>query len=328
MRRPLRRAVLGALIATPAARALGQATDAERWPARPVRMVVPFAPGGTTDILARIVATRLAEQLGQPVVVENKAGAGGNVGAAEVARAAPDGYTMLMATPGPLSINRSLMKQLPFDPDRDFAAVGQVVSVQSVLVAHPGQPFRTFQEFVAHVRARPGQLTYASGGNGSSPHLAAELLKAQARLFLVHLPYRGDAPAVADVIGGQVPVMIANIAVVLAHVRSGRLRALAVAGPRRSPLLPDVPTIGESGLPGYSVTGWAGLVVPRDTPRPIVQRLNAELVRALATPDVAERISQQAAEVVSGTPEAFDAFYRAEASRWAKVIADARIALD
>jgi tripartite-type tricarboxylate transporter receptor subunit TctC len=328
MQRPLRRAALGALIATCAGRAFAQATDAERWPVRPVRMVVPFAPGGTTDILARIVATRLAEQLGQPVVVENKAGAGGNVGAGEVARAAPDGYTMLMGTPGPLSINRSLMKQVPFDPDRDFAAVGQVVSVQSVLVAHPAQPFRTFEEFVAYVRARPGQLTYASGGNGSSPHLAAELLKAQARLFLVHLPYRGDAPAVADVIGGQVPVMIANIAVVLSHVRSGRLRALAVAGPRRSPLLPDVPTIGESGLPGYSVTGWAGLVVPRETPRPIVQRLNTELVRALANPDVAERIAQQAAEVVSGTPEAFDAFYRAESTRWAKVIAGARITLD
>ncbi|MCU0973209.1 MAG: tripartite tricarboxylate transporter substrate binding protein [Burkholderiales bacterium] len=304
------------------------AQDAERWPTRPIRMIVPFAPGGTTDIIARIIAPRMAEGLGQPVVVENRPGAGGNVGAEQVARAAPDGYTMLLGTPGPLATNVSLMKQMPYDPAKDFTAIGQVVSVQSVVVVNAQQPFQTLADLVAYAKRNPGKLTYGSGGAGSSPHLAGELLKAQAGIFMVHLPYRGDALAVNDLLGGQISAMVANIAGVLPHVKSGKLRALAVAGPKRSPLLPEVPTVSESGLPNYSVTGWAGLVAPAGTPAPIVAKLNAELNRVLNSPDVAERIAQQAAEPAPGSAAAFDSFIRSELSRWAEVIKRSRITLD
>jgi tripartite-type tricarboxylate transporter receptor subunit TctC len=291
-------------------------------------MIVPFAPGGTTDIIARIIAPRMAEGLGQPVVVENRPGAGGNVGAEQVARAAPDGYTMLLGTPGPLATNVSLMKQMPYDPAKDFTAIGQVVSVQSVVVVNAQQPFQTLADLVAYAKRNPGKLTYGSGGAGSSPHLAGELLKAQAGIFMVHLPYRGDALAVNDLLGGQISAMVANIAGVLPHVKSGKLRALAVAGPKRSPLLPEVPTVSESGLPNYSVTGWAGLVAPAGTPAPIVAKLNAELNRVLNSPDVAERIAQQAAEPAPGSAAAFDSFIRSELSRWAEVIKRSRITLD
>ncbi|HKU99969.1 MAG TPA: tripartite tricarboxylate transporter substrate binding protein [Vineibacter sp.] len=321
--------MLGSIVALIASATLTQAHDAGlRYPERPLRMVVPFAPGGTTDIFARLIAAKMSEDLGQPIVVDNKPGAGGNIGAESVARSAPDGYTLLIGTPGPLTINPSLLKSMPYDAARDFAAIGQMISVQSVLVVHPSTPFKTVRDLIEQARARPRQLSYAAPGVGSSPHLAMELFIAQAGVRIESIPYKGDAQALADLVGGQVPIMISNIAGVLPHIQSGKLRPLAVAGPRRSPQLPDVPTIAEAGLPGYAVSGWAGMLVPAGTPGPVVARLGSALNKALTATDVIAKIEQQSAEVATGSPEAFTAFLQAERARWADVIRTAGIAIE
>ena len=297
------------------------------FPNKPIRVVVPFAPGGTTDVLARAVAVKMQESLGQAIVIDNKPGAGGNVGADNVAKAAPDGYTLLLATPGPLSINPSLFKTLPFNPERDFAAVGQMITIQTVMIVLPGSPLKSVQDVIAQAKSQ-GKLVYASAGNGTTPHLAAELLSAMAGVDLQHVPYKGDAPALADLLGGHVPLMAANIAGVIGQLRDGKVRAIAVTGPVRSALLADVPTVAESGIPGYGVTAWAGLVAPAGTPAPVIARLNAALNKALAAPEVAERMRQLSAEVVSGTPEQLAELAGSERKRWAKVIAERRITLD
>jgi len=313
-----RRLILTGAIGLAAGAASAQ--PAARFPERPVRMVVPFAPGGSTDIFARLVAAKMSEDLGQQIVVDNKPGAGGNIGAEAVARSAPDGYTLLVGTPGPLTINPNLMKSMPYDPARDLVGVGQIVNVQSVLVVNPATGIASVHELIDRARAQPGKLSYASPGLGSSPNLAMELFAAQAGIRIESIQYKSDSQALTDVMSGQVPIMIANIAGVLPHIRSGKLRALAVAGPRRSALLPDVPTVSEAGLAGYAVTGWAGLLAPAGTPSPVIEQLNRALNKALATPDVVAKIEQQSAEPAPVSPKAFDAFMADERARWAEVI--------
>lgn len=313
-----RRLILTGAIGLAAGAASAQ--PAARFPERPVRMVVPFAPGGSTDIFARLVAAKMSEDLGQQIVVDNKPGAGGNIGAEAVARSAPDGYTLLVGTPGPLTINPNLMKSMPYDSTRDLVGVGQIVNVQSVLVVNPATGIASVHELIDRARAQPGKLSYASPGLGSSPNLAMELFAAQAGIRIESIQYKSDSQALTDVMSGQVPIMIANIAGVLPHIRSGKLRALAVAGPRRSALLPDVPTVSEAGLAGYAVTGWAGLLAPAGTPSPVIEQLNRALNKALATPDVVAKIEQQSAEPAPVSPKAFDVFMADERARWAEVI--------
>jgi tripartite-type tricarboxylate transporter receptor subunit TctC len=270
----------------------------------------------------------MGEGLGQSVVVDNKPGAGGNIGAEFVAKSPPDGYTLLVGTPGPLAINVSLMRKVPYDPVKDFSAIGQFVGVQSVILAGPNQPFRSIADVVAFGKQNPGKLTFGSAGMGSSPHLAMELFNASAGLQMVHVAYKGDAPALTDLIGGQVQLMVANLAGVITQIKAGKVRPLAVAGPKRSSLVPDVPTVAESGVAGFSVTGWAGVVAPAGTPKAIVDRLNAELNKALAAPELIDKIQQQASEPVSTTPEQFSDLIKSENLRWAKVIRDARIQVE
>lgn len=313
-----RRLILTGAIGLAAGAASAQ--PAARFPERPVRMVVPFAPGGSTDIFARLVAAKMSEDLGQQIVVDNKPGAGGNIGAEAVARSAPEGYTLLVGTPGPLTINPNLMKSMPYDPARDLVGVGQIVNVQSVLVVNPATGIASVHELIDRARAQPGKLSYASPGLGSSPNLAMELFAAQAGIRIESIQYKSDSQALTDVMSGQVPIMIANIAGVLPHIRSGKLRALAVAGPRRSALLPDVPTVSEAGLAGYAVTGWAGLLAPAGTPSPVIEQLNRALNKALAAPDVVAKIEQQSAEPAPVSPKAFDVFMADERARWAEVI--------
>ena len=286
---------------------------------RPIRLVVPFTPGGSTDILARALAPKLAAALGQNVVVDNKPGAGGSLGAAEVARAEPDGLTLLMGHIGTLAVNPAIYDKLPYDPVRSFAPVAYVARVPNVLVVPAASAFRDFKDFIARAKAHPGKYTFSSGGNGSAAHITFEALKLRARLFLLHIPYRGTAPSVTDLLAGQVDATFTGTPAVLPHVRAGRLRALAVSSAQRLAALPDVPTVAESGYPGFEADQWYGVVAPARTPAALVQRLNAEINRALALPDVAQQLAVEGAEPAPGTPEAFGQLIARELPRWADV---------
>jgi tripartite-type tricarboxylate transporter receptor subunit TctC len=305
-------ALIGAASATGAA--------ARSYPDKPIRMVVPFAPGGATDIFARLVAQKLSESLGQQVVVENKPGAGGNLGADAVAEAAPDGHTIVMGTVGTHAINGSLYASMPYDAQKDFEPVALVAAVPNVMVVNPKVPAATVQEFVDYARSRPGQVNMASSGNGTSIHMSGELFKQQTGVDMTHVPYKGSGPALTDLLGGQVQVMFDNLPPSMPHIRSGSLRALAVTSPKRSPALPDVPTVAEAGVPGYEATSWFGVFAPAGTPRPIVDRLNAEINEALASPDAKARFDEMGAEARATTPAEFRDFTRAEAAKWAQVV--------
>jgi tripartite-type tricarboxylate transporter receptor subunit TctC len=285
-------------------------------------------PRGTTDILARIVGQGLSVEFGQSVVIENRAGAGGNIGGQVAAKAAPDGYTLFMGTVGTQAINASLYKKMPFDPIKDFAPITRVANVPNLLVANPAQPFKSVAELIAYAKANPGKVNFASSGNGTSIHLSGELFKTMAKVQMVHVPYKGSAPAVTDLMGNQVGIMFDNLPSVIQHVRSGKLRPLAVTTAKRSPELPDVPTIAESGLPGYEATSWFGLLAPAGTPAAVIGKLNSAIVKVLAQPDVRKRISDQGAEVYSETPEQFAAFIQAEGIKWGKVVRDSGASLD
>jgi len=313
----------GALLAVASALAMAQSG----FPNKPIRLVVPFAPGGTTDLLARAVGQKMGEGLGQQIVIENKPGAGGNIGADSVAKSAPDGYTLLLGTPGPLAINASLFKSMPFSPERDLAPVGQLINIQAVAITLPSSPWKSLRDVAAQAKAAEG-VTYASAGNGTTPHLAAELYASVVGIDLQHVPYKGDAPALTDLLGGHIKLMFANLAGVIGPLREGKVRALAVTGASRSKALPDVPTIAEAGAPGYAVTAWAGLFVPAGTPTGVVNRLNAELNRALATPEVNERMALLQAEIAASTPEQLAALVRTEQQRWARIITERGIKLD
>jgi tripartite-type tricarboxylate transporter receptor subunit TctC len=269
----------------------------------------------------------MGEGLGQQIVIENKPGAGGNIGADSVAKSAPDGYTLLLGTPGPLAINASLFKSMPFSPERDLAPVGQLINIQAVAITLPSSPWKSLRDVAAQAKAAEG-VTYASAGNGTTPHLAAELYASVVGIDLQHVPYKGDAPALTDLLGGHIKLMFANLAGVIGPLREGKVRALAVTGATRSKALPDVPTIAEAGAPGYAVTAWAGLFVPAGTPTGVVNRLNAELNRALATPDVNERMALLQAEIAASTPEQLASLVRTEQQRWARIITERGIKLD
>jgi tripartite-type tricarboxylate transporter receptor subunit TctC len=291
-------------------------------------MIVPFSAGGTTDILARIVGQALTAELGQSVVIDNRAGAGGNIGGQLAARAPADGYTLFMGTVGTHAINEALYKKMPFDPIKDFAPLSRVANVPNLLVAHPAQPFKTVQEMIAYAKANPGKINFGSSGSGSSIHLSGELFKSMAKVDMVHIPYKGSAPAVNDLLGNQIAIMFDNMPSAIQHVRAGKLRAIAVTTAKRSPELPNVPTIAESGVPGYEATSWFGLFAVAGTPAPIVTQLSKALVKVLNNPDVKAKIVAQGGEVVAETPEQFAAFIKAETAKWGKVVKDSGASVD
>lgn len=298
------------------------------YPSKTITIIVPFAAGGTTDILARIVAQGLTAELGQTVIVDNRAGAGGNIGGQAAARATPDGYILFMGTVGTHAINASLYKKMPFDPIKDFAPLTRVANVPNLLVANPKQPFKTVKELIAYAKANPGKLNFASSGNGSSIHLSGELFKSMTKIDMQHVPYKGSAPAMTDLLGNQVGIMFDNMPSAIQHVRSGKLRALGVTTAKRSPELPDVPTIAEAGVPGYEATSWFGMFAPAATPPAIITTLNNAIVKVLAKPEVKKQINDQGAEVYSETPAHFADFIQKESAKWSKVVKDSGASMD
>jgi tripartite-type tricarboxylate transporter receptor subunit TctC len=302
---------------------------AQQYPSKPIRYVVPFPPGGGNDILAREIGQHLALQLGKAVVVDNRAGASTVIGTDIVAKSLPDGYTILMGNNTALAINSALYDKLPFDPVKDFAPVTMLATAPFVLMVHPALPAKSLKELIDLAKARPGKIHFASAGTGVSTHLAGELLKSMAKIDIVHVPYRGAGPALVDVIGGQVEMTFNNIVSSIPHIKSGRLRALAVTGMKRSPVLPELPTIDEpGGLKGYEASVWYGVVAPARTPVAIVSRLSTELNRVLNNPQVRERLNADGATIVGGTPEQFGLVIREDVVRWAKVVKQANIRLD
>ena len=293
---------------------------AQAWPAKPIKYVVPFAAGGTTDILARTISEKLSVALGQPVVVENKPGAGGGLGAAEVAKAAPDGYTIMGGTISTHAINASLYKNLPYDPVRDFAAITLIARVPNMLVINNDIPAKDVAELIALMKANPGKWSFASSGNGTSQHLSGELFKGMAGVDMQHIPYKGSPPALTDVMGGQVSMTFDNITTAWPLAKGGKLRALAVTTAKRSPVSPEVPTLAESGLPGYEIGSWQGVFAPAGTPPEIVKRLNAEIVKIINSPDVQKKLLELGAEPVANSPEEFTALVKTEVVKWGDVV--------
>ncbi len=301
---------------------------AEPWPAKPLRIVVAYAAGGPVDLIARPLAQRLSESFGQPVVIDNRAGANGNIGAEQVAKSAPDGYTLLMGSKSQLTINPLLYGRTGFDPARDLSPVSLIASSPSGLMVHPLLPVKSLKEFTALLRARPAKLSYASAGNGSANHLAAELYKMLAKVDLLHVPFKGGGPALNAVVGGQIEVIFISVPLTLPFVKAGRLRMLAVCANKRIAVMPDVPTMAEAGLPGHESSAGAGLLVPAGTPREIIARLHAETVKVLAQADTRDKLVAQGLDVIGGTPEQFTAVLREETERWAKVVTAAKMKLD
>ncbi len=297
------------------------ASLAQDYPSKPVRMVVPFSPGGSTDALARIVGQKLTERSGQPVIIENRAGAGGNIGAEQVARSAPDGYTLLLGGV-PHAISASLYSRLPYDLARDLAAIAEIASFPSAIVLHPSLPANSASELIALARARPGRLSFGSAGNGSPNHLSLELFQTMAGVRMVHVPYKGSGQLVGDLLAGQVQLASMGLPVAVPHVQSGKLRAIAVTGAARSSLLPEVPTLSEAALPGFEVTSWYGVFGPAGLPADIVVKLNSEIGSAVTAPEVKERLAALGAEPSVKAPDQFGRYVRQEIARWAKVVKD------
>lgn len=318
----LLRAVLIAAAALVSSAALGQA-----YPSRPITLVVPYPPGGLIDIVARIVQPRLQAELGGSIVVENRSGAGGNVGAESVARAAPDGHTLLMGNPS-LALSQHIYPKLNYRPLQDFFYIGQYGTVPNVLLVNPSLPVKTVPELIDYLRKNPGRLNYASNGYGTSPQMSMELLKGMTNTFILHIPYRGSGPAVASLLAGETQLMFDNLPPVVAHIKSGKMRALAVTSLKRSHVMPDLPTLDEVGLKGYEVTAWFGIVAPAATPRETVMKINAALNRATQDPKVNENLTSRGANVIQGTPEQFLAFVKAESDKWGPVVKRAGIVAD
>ncbi len=295
---------------------------------RAIRLLVPFTPGGSTDILARALAPKLSAALGQNVLVDNKPGAGGSLGASEAAKGEADGSVLLMGHIGTLAVNPAIYPRLGYDPLKSFVPVAWVARVPNVLVVPASAPVRSFKDFIERARTRPGQFTFSSGGNGSAAHITFEYLKLAARIFMLHIPYRGTAPSVTDLIAGNVDATFTGAPAVLPHVKSGRLRALAVSSAQRIPSLPDVPTVAESGFPGWEADQWYGVVAPAGTPAAVVNRLNAEINKALALPDVAQQLASEGAVPMPGTPQAFADLIQREIPRWAAVVKAGHVSPD
>ncbi|WP_149535780.1 Bug family tripartite tricarboxylate transporter substrate binding protein [Siccirubricoccus phaeus] len=319
----MRRLLLALLLAPVAAGAQGQTAG---YPDRPIRLIVATAAGGASDILARQVGAKLGEVLGQQIVVDPRPGANGNIAAVAAARSAPDGYTLMMGTIGAMAVNPAIYRDPGYDPARDFEAVARLVRFANILVVHPSNPSHTMAEFIAWARTRPaGANTYGSPGNGGSPHLAMVVFARMAGLQMEHVPYRGAAPALNDLVAGNLTAAFSDPLLTLPQIKDGRVRALAVSGPRRLAAAPEIPTVAEAGLPGYEVTGWLGIVAPRGVPAPIVTRLNAELNRIVQEPEMTARLASQGAEVTTGTPVEFQDYIHSEIRRWAEVTREAGI---
>lgn len=299
---------------------LAAAAQAENYPSKSIRIVVPFPPGGATDLAARLIATKMGEHWKQTVVVDNRPGAGGNLGADLVAKSPPDGYTLVMGVTGSHAINTSLYTALPYDPVADFEAISQVAVVPNVIVVHPSVPANTLAELVTLARREPGKLNYASLGNGTAAHLTMEMFKSAAGIDIVHIPYKGSAPAVSDLLAGQVQLMVDGLPSSLPHVKAGKLRALAVTSAIRSAAAPDLPTIAESGYPGFYADAWSGLFAPKHTPKAIVDKLSVEVQRILKLPDVRERLAAVGAEAVGSSPAEFSAHLKREIDKWGRVV--------
>ena len=292
---------------------------AQGYPSKPIRFLVGFPPGGTSDILARTIGQKLAEAVGQQVVIENRPGAGGNIGAEAAAKSAPDGYTLFMGTTSQ-AISASLYSKLNYDLVRDLAPITQAVNYTNLLVVHPSLPVKSVPELIALAKARPAQLNYGTAGNGTPPHMTGELFKSYTGVNIQHVPYKGGAPAIADLLGGQITIMFDNVPPLLPHVQAGKMRPLAVTSLRRISVLREVPTLDESGLKGFDSVAWNGVLVPTGTPRDIVMKLNNEINRILTLPDIRERLSGQGADPVGSTPEQFAALIRSEIQKWAQVV--------
>ena len=303
--------------------------SAQTWPARPIRWISPFAPGGGADITSRAVAAKLSSALGQQVVVDNRGGAGGMIGVDLAAKSPADGYTVVLGTIGPIAINPSLyQKKMNYDPARDLLPVSQAANALNVLVVHPSLPTANVKEFVALAKSRPGQLNYGSSGAGATDHLAGELFNALTGARMVHVPYKGGAPAMLDLVSGNVQVVFSTVSTAIASIQANRIRPLAMTGNQRFELMPDLPTMAQAGLKGFEVNNWYGLFAPAGTPKDVVARLNAEMVKALAAPDVRKRLLEAGIVATSSSPEAFAAYVSAETAKWAKVIRDAKITVE
>jgi len=312
--------LLTALLLVASLAALAQ----EPYPSKPVRLILPFPPGGGTDLLGRLIADRLSAALGQPVVTENRGGAGGNVGAEAAARSAPDGYTIVLVAPS-IAISPTLYSKLNYDPIKDFAPIALVAQVPNVMVTHPSVPATTLAEFIAYARANPGKLNFGSGGLGTSNHLAGELFNLRTGAALTHVPYKGVNLAMNGVLAGEVHLVFIGVPVPAPHIKAGKLRGLAVLGRERSPLIPDVPTAAEAGLADFDVTTWYGVLAPAGTPRPIIQRLNGELTKMMQAPEIKERLAGMGTDPLTSTPEEFGAYIKREMARWGDVIRKAHL---
>lgn len=319
---------LGVLLLTICATLASGAALAQAYPSKPIRLIVPFPAGGAVDISARAIGAELSKSLGQQVVVENRPGAGGNLAAEAAARSAPDGYTLFMATSAILAVNPVLYAKVPFDPVKDFAPISVVASSDNVLVVHPSVPAQSVGELIALAKANPGKYSYASSGSGSSTHLAAEMFKMMAGVDLLHVPYKGGPPGVVDLLAGQVHMIFDLVPSALPHIRSGKIRALGVAGVQRSPLLPGVPLISESGVPGYRSSVWFGLVAPAGTPAEIVSRLSADVAKGVRQAEFRDRLTGMGYDVTSTTPEQMAEMIRADIPRWAQVVKTNGIKID
>lgn len=323
-----RRATLALGLMALTALPLGSTALAQGFPDRPITLVVPFAAGGSTDVVARIVAQKMSEDLGEQVIVQNVAGAGGNLGADNVARADPDGYTILMGTVATHALNPLILKTKPYDPEKDFAPISLLVVVPNVLVVNPELPAKDVAELLALLKAKPDEYSYASSGNGTPLHLSGELFKKMAGVSMQHIPYKGAGPALNDVIGNQVPIMFDNLPSSSSHIKAGTLRALAVTTAERAPSFPDVPTVAEAGIPGYETYTWNALFAPANTPQPVVARLNEAANKALKDPAVVERMKEFSATIVGSTPEELQAHVKAELAKWTPVVRDANVQMD
>ena len=301
---------------------------AQPFPSKPVRLIVPFPPGGAVDYYARAVQNRLQETLGQPILIENRSGAGGMVGADLVVKAAPDGYTLLVGNIASLAMNVGLYSKMTYDPRKDLTPIIRTVAVNYVMTVHPSVPARSVKELIDHAKANPGKLSYGSAGSGSAPHLATELLKQRAGIDMLHVPFNGGGPMVADLLGGQIHIVIADQANLMPHVKAGKLRALAVGTLERSASYPDIPTIAESGFPGFEARAWQGIAGPANLPADIVTQLNAAFAKAMAFPEVHQRLLDGGLDPITGTPEDFAAFIRSEIDKWAKVAKDVGARVD
>ncbi len=301
---------------------------AQNWPNSPVTVVVPWPPGGPSDIAARPIAKRLTETLGQPFVIDNRAGGGGNIGSLAVTKAAPNGNTLLITSSAPIVINPSLYKNMPFDPTKDLAPITNLLRVPLVLVAHPSLPANNLKELIAHIQSKKGDFSYASAGSGTPQHLTGELFKSTLKLDMTHVPYKGSAPAISDLLGGHVPIMFDSMIAIMPHIRSGKVKVIAVSSDRRSQLIPNVATFAESGYPSLVSYAWYGFFAPAATPKEIVSKLNAETLKAMKQPEFQKVLSDTGSEFVGTTPEAFAEFIKAESAKWSRVVKESGATVD